>query len=523
MDSLADKIHDAVCLPCALDQRRFRALHPDAAPAVALDGWSITYTTPRVPHYDPYYLINFGHSTIAVVLRRDFEEYELQWDASNLVSDNRLIEQSREGHHSRRLADLLLRCVLATTLPEYSMIELARFNGQAEQTADYTRGDLKLLSSIQRKFGASLLGARNELQRLADAAVVDNAYMLDEPASQHDLGIEIEKGHATEDVSRHAAASERRDHDAGSSEAANEDAPPRATDAELRKAALDGALAELDALVGLEDVKGQVKRLVNLLRVSNRRAELGMEALAPSLHAALLGNPGTGKTTVARILGRIYYGLGLLKTDKFVEVTRGDLVGQYIGQSTAQTRKKIQEAMDGVLFIDEVYSLNGGGGRDYGGEVIAEIVAAMENHRGGDGKGTIAVIVAGYTKPTLAMIETNPGLKSRLSSKLTFADYSVDELSEIFSIMVSSEYYLSADAKQALAAAAKAMLDSKDEHFGNGREMRTLFEQSVMRQADRLAEQDIDSLDEKSLRIIRGADIVYDGAMRSKNALGFAA
>lgn len=142
----------------------------------------------------------------------------------------------------------------------------------------------------------------------------------------------------------------------------------------------------------------------------------------------------------------------------------------------------------------------------------------MENHR-----GEIAIILAGYTKPLLAMIETNPGLKSRMAHKLTFADYDADELGQIFTGMLGAQYQLALGAPEALMVAAKSMLDEHDEHFGNGRDMRTLFEQSVMRQADRLAEQDLDQLDEDVLRMICAADIVHEGAMKSKNRLGFAA
>lgn len=478
-----------------LAKRHFHELHNPQSPlpALALDSWRMYVHRQTYAISDIYAIRKDGDPIAQIIGSPGSGLSALRWNAQ------------REGqpkvitYVGALPGELLWECIVAHETGQVDTQTVPVLVRSATSAHDYDPSQLAQLVQLQRQLGCSLLATWNSCEQMASSAQSISLPLLREFT-----------GSVSSPVPYDQSAPELQQN--------VEESPSGPSDEVKRQQALDAALAELDQLVGLADVKAQVRQLVNLLRVQKRRSELNMESSTPSLHAALLGNPGTGKTTVARILGKIYYGLGLLEKDVFVEVTRGDLVGQYVGQSAPKTRAQIQKAMGGVLFIDEAYSLNGGGGVDYGGEVIAEIVAAMENYR-----GEIAIIVAGYTKPLVMMIETNPGLKSRIAHRLHHADYDSSELGEIFNGMLGSSYLLAPDAPDALRAATQAMLDMKDEHFGNGREMRTLFERALMRQADRLASGDVDQLGEQELSELAGADIVADQALKSKNPLGFAA
>jgi SpoVK/Ycf46/Vps4 family AAA+-type ATPase len=244
-----------------------------------------------------------------------------------------------------------------------------------------------------------------------------------------------------------------------------------------------GPLAELDSLVGLEGVKRQVRTLVNLNQMSQRRARLGMPVPPMSRHLIFAGPPGTGKTTVARLYGGILTELGALRSGHLVEVSRADLVAQYVGATAIKTTEAFNEALGGVLFIDEAYTLvsESKGGSDFGREAIDTLVKLMEDHR-----DDVVVVAAGYTVEMQAFLSANPGMASRFSRTIEFTNYSVDELVTITEGMCENHRY-ELDPRTRLALAVHYERMPRDATFGNGRAARLVFEEMIDRQAFRLA------------------------------------
>ena len=233
------------------------------------------------------------------------------------------------------------------------------------------------------------------------------------------------------------------------------------------------ALAELDALIGLESVKNQIKRIRAVLIKNKDLDEI------PNLHMCFYGNPGTGKTVVARLMADIFYEIGILPTNKLIETDRSGLCGEYVGQTAAKTHKKVKSAMGGVLFIDEAYTLSSNSDNDYGKEAIAALLKDMEDH-----KGKFCVILAGYKDEMEEMIALNPGFDSRINRKIVFPDYTLDEQMQIFDLFLTKrKYAITAEAK----AKIKIILDerSRAEKFANARTVRNILDGLIELQAVR--------------------------------------
>lgn len=246
---------------------------------------------------------------------------------------------------------------------------------------------------------------------------------------------------------------------------------------------LDSILSELNELIGLEEIKKEIAGLINLIKVRKLREEKDLPILPMSFHLVFSGNPGTGKTTVARIVSKIYKNLGVISKGNLVEVDRSGLVAGFVGQTAIKTREVIDSAKGGVLFIDEAYSLTPGSSQsDYGSEAIEVLLKVMEDQR-----GDLVVIVAGYTDEMEDFLNSNPGLKSRFNKFIHFADYTPKELLDIF-ILISKKhgYRLMDDAKEELSKLISLIYENRTENFANARITRNMFESVIQHQANRV-------------------------------------
>ena len=265
-------------------------------------------------------------------------------------------------------------------------------------------------------------------------------------------------------------------------EKAQEDIKPE----EEKKPDFDELMEQLEDLVGLEEVKKDIKNLMNLVKVRKLRQANDLPVPPLSLHMVFLGNPGTGKTTVARLVSGLYAAIGVLSKGQLVEVDRSGLVAGYVGQTALKTQEVIKSALGGVLFIDEAYSLSSGGENDFGRESIETILKAMEDHR-----DDLIVIVAGYTGPMEKFISSNPGLESRFNKYFFFPDYNGEQLMAIFRKQCAkNSYTLTEETEKTAVELFTQLYEERNENFGNGRDVRNCFEDMVVRQANRVAAMD---------------------------------
>ena len=245
---------------------------------------------------------------------------------------------------------------------------------------------------------------------------------------------------------------------------------------------LEDLQKQLDSMIGLGGVKEQVHSIINELKIDELRKSKGLKAFNTSKHLVFKGNPGTGKTTIARLLSKIYRELGILEKGQLVEVDRGGIVAGYVGQTALKTKEKIDEAMGGILFIDEAYTL-AKGENDFGQEAIDTLLKAMEDHR-----DEFIVIVAGYDEPMEAFLQSNPGLKSRFNEYIHFDDYSEEELFMIFRLLCEqNDFRMDLETQETLKTYLNDLCIHKPDNFANGREMRNLFDKSKSAHANRLA------------------------------------
>jgi stage V sporulation protein K len=270
----------------------------------------------------------------------------------------------------------------------------------------------------------------------------------------------------------------------------------------LEEDTLEKVLQELNLLTGLDEVKKDVTALINLLEIQKKRSQEGLKNVEITLHTVFLGAPGTGKTSVARLLSRIFKHLGLLSKGQMYETDREGLIAGYVGQTATKVNNAVESSLGGVLFIDEAYALTQNSfGNDYGGEAVNTLLKRMEDHR-----NDLAVVVAGYTEPMNLFLNSNPGLRSRFNRFFHFTHFTPVQLLQIFeSFCKKSDFIISNDAKEKLTDTFELLYASKDESFGNARVVRNLFEKCIQNQANRIIK--VKKINSKTLKTLSEEDI----------------
>lgn len=265
---------------------------------------------------------------------------------------------------------------------------------------------------------------------------------------------------------------------------------------------LEDLQKQLDSMIGLDGVKQQVHSIINELKIDELKKSRGFKVSNTSKHLVFKGNPGTGKTTIARLLSKIYKELGILEKGQLVEVDRGEIVAGYVGQTAVKTKEKIDEAMGGILFIDEAYTL-AKGDNDFGQEAIDTLLKVMEDHR-----DEFIVIVAGYDEPMESFLQSNPGLKSRFNEYIHFDDYSEEELFLIFGLLCEqNDFRMDLEAQETLKSYLNELCNHKPDNFANGREIRNLFDKSKKSHSNRLAS--LNEISDEDLITLKKDDVLH--------------
>lgn len=383
-----------------------------------------------------------------------------------------------------------------------------RFKTEFDDLDDFTRGIIYYNTSFAYDIqtdGSMLAAICSDCKKNKEKYITE----LDEQIQLVNKGIRLyvidnSIGFQGQIITKILPLSKFKEHRKDSSSTSNKKDEPKNEPLEV-KPSLDDILLDLETLVGLAQVKKEVSSLINLLKIQNIRKQKGLPEFPISRHLVFSGNPGTGKTTVARLLAQIYHELGILSKGQLIEVDRSGLVGGYVGQTAIKTQGVIQQALGGVLFIDEAYTLaRGNDSNDYGQEAIDIILKAMEDHR-----DDLVVIVAGYPDLMERFINSNPGLKSRFNKYIHFEDYTPEELLEIFDSMCKKAGLTATrTARNWVLHVFTEEYENRDETFANGREVRNFFEKAVVNQANRLANEAY--LNDEDVSTLTAEDVIVE-------------